>query len=70
MCRHRGGVNAKAAISWLYSQLPNPDIVFVTGCSAGAYGSLVWSAHLAAMYPASTRIVQMADSGVGVISST
>ena len=33
---HRGFVNAAAALDWAYSNVSNPDSVFVTGCSAGS----------------------------------
>jgi len=43
--------------------------VFVTGCSAGSYGSIMWSAHAAHEYP-NARIYQFGDSGAGVVTDT
>ena len=47
---HRGAVNARAAVDWLVEQLPSPEGLLVTGCSAGAYASLFWAANLAPIY--------------------
>lgn len=68
---HRGAVNADAAASWMQAALPTPDVLLVAGCSAGAYGSLLWGARLARTYvPRGTRLVQFGDSGVGVVSES
>ncbi len=64
---HRGAVNVQAALDWLYASLPSPEKVFVTGCSAGAYGSVLWSAYLREHYSDAT-VYQFADSGAGVIT--
>lgn len=64
---HRGATNATAALSWVYDNVPSPEKVLVTGCSAGAYGSILWSAHVQQHYPG-VNVVQLADSGVGVIT--
>ncbi|AUX28890.1 esterase [Sorangium cellulosum] len=65
--RHKGAVNVRAALDWIYANVPAPEKVFVTGCSAGAYGSILWSAHLREHYK-SASVVQFADSGAGVIT--
>ena len=43
---HRGAVNADAAASWMRQSCPHPTSSG-GGCSAGAYGSLLWGARLA-----------------------
>jgi hypothetical protein len=63
---HRGAVNARAALSWIYDSL-SPARAFVTGCSAGAYGSILWAAHVQQHYP-EVDVVHLADSGVGVVT--
>src|SRR5687767_11085004 len=40
---HRGAINATAALSWASENVPAPRQVFVTGCSAGGYGSIFWA---------------------------
>ncbi len=36
---HRGGVNAKAVTAWLAANLPKPEVLLMTGFSAGGTGS-------------------------------
>ncbi|WP_437677719.1 pectin acetylesterase-family hydrolase [Sorangium sp. So ce131] len=67
--RHKGAVNVRAALSWVYENVPAPEKIFVTGCSAGAYGSIMWSAHLREHYK-NTSVYQFADSGAGIITET
>ncbi len=64
---HRGHVNASTALDWLYTTMPDPEAVFVTGCSAGAIGSILHTPHIAAQYP-DARIAQLGDSGGGLTS--
>jgi len=63
---HRGAVNATAALAWAYENVPAPRQLFVAGCSAGGYGSILWSAHLMAHYSGASA-VQLADSAAGVV---
>jgi hypothetical protein len=65
--QHRGAVNARAVLDWVYQGFSAPEQVLVTGCSAGSYGSIGWSAHIAEHYP-ETRVLQFGDSGAGVIT--
>lgn len=67
--QHKGAVNARAALDWTFENVRAPEQVMVTGCSAGAYGSILWSAHVRRRYPGA-RVVQLADSGAGVITDT
>ena len=64
---HRGFVNASAALDWVYQRYPSPDRVFVTGCSAGAYGAALHSAYIANRYT-DAEIAVLADSGAGIIT--
>ncbi|HZO15638.1 MAG TPA: pectin acetylesterase-family hydrolase [Polyangiaceae bacterium] len=65
--QHRGAVNARAVLDWVYASFSKPEQILVTGCSAGSYGSIAWSAHIAEHYQKS-RVVQFGDSGAGVIT--
>lgn len=64
---HRGAVNARAVLDWMDETYEEPEQVVSVGCSAGAYGAIMWSAHLAQQYPAAD-LVQLGDSGVGIIT--
>lgn len=64
---HKGFVNGQAVMNWVYKHFEKPESIFVTGVSAGAYGSLMFAPYLMDHYPDS-RIVQNGDSGVGVIT--
>ncbi|MFN8528713.1 MAG: pectin acetylesterase-family hydrolase [Anaerolineae bacterium] len=59
---HRGRVNAEAVLNWVYNNIPTPDSVFVTGCSAGAVGAAYWSADIMRHYPGQ-RVTLFGDSG-------
>jgi hypothetical protein len=66
---HRGAVNAQTAVDWLQANLPSPERILVTGCSAGSYASIFWAAKIAPFYePRGTRIVQFGDSGMGIVT--
>ncbi|MBI2602993.1 MAG: pectinesterase [Deltaproteobacteria bacterium] len=65
--RHRGAINAQAVLTWLHERVQDPERILVTGCSAGAYGSIYWTPHVRKMFPHSS-LVQFADSGNGVIT--
>jgi hypothetical protein len=66
---HKGAVNARAVLDWVYQGFSKPEQILVTGCSAGSYGSVMWAPHIAEHYPAS-RVVQFGDSGAGIITQT
>jgi hypothetical protein len=65
--QHKGAVNAKAALDWAFKNIPAPEQVVVTGCSAGAYGSALWSAYAMRQYP-NGKVTQLGDAGVGVVN--
>jgi hypothetical protein len=56
-----GFINTQAAIQWAYANVPEPDSVFVTGCSAGSAGSIVHAPYIIEHYP-DTRVAQFGDS--------
>src|SRR5262249_19022277 len=62
---HRGAENAAVAQKWAREHFVNPDEVFVTGSSAGAYGAWFNAPLLVAVWPASQFEV-LADAGNGV----
>jgi hypothetical protein len=66
---HRGYSNAASALDWIYAHYPQPQNIFVTGCSAGAYGAALHSAYIARHY-VDAKLSVLADSGAGIITST
>ena len=64
---HRGFHNARVAEKWARENFPNPQVVFVTGSSAGAYGAWFHSVLLQKAWPAAQFDV-LADAGNGVIT--
>jgi len=64
---HKGAVNAQAVMDWISENFSSPEKIFVTGCSAGAYGSIGWAPRIIQQFPES-KVYQMGDSGVGVIT--
>jgi len=66
--QHRGAVNSRAVLDWVYANFAAPEQILVTGCSAGSYGSIGWSAYVADHYR-NSRVTQFGDSGAGVITA-
>jgi len=66
---HRGYQNSKVAEKFAREHFVNPDVVFVTGSSAGAYGAWFNGPLLEGVYPASQFHV-LADAGNGVITQS
>jgi hypothetical protein len=64
--RHKGAVNAAAALQWTSANVLAPQQLAVAGCSAGGYGATLWAAHLLARYPGA-RAAHLADSAAGVV---
>lgn len=62
--RHKGVVNVSAVLNWVYANFPNPDSVFVTGCSAGSVGAAYWANNIMGQYRAE-RVALLGDSGGG-----
>ena len=65
---HKGAVNVRAVLEWLFENFEAPEDAFVTGCSAGAYGSILWTPQIEQRYPA-TDVYQLGDSGAGVVTA-
>ncbi len=63
--QHKGAVNARQAVLWVFNNIPNPQNVMVTGCSAGGYGSIMWAPYFMRRYP-NANVVQMGDAALGV----
>lgn len=61
---HNGVVNANTVLDWTFSNFDEPSNVFITGCSAGSYGSIRHAATIIDAYP-DANIAQLGDSGVG-----
>ncbi len=63
--QHKGAVNARQAVLWVFSNIPNPQNVMVTGCSAGGYGAILWAPYFMRRYP-NASVVQLGDAALGV----
>jgi len=66
---HKGQVNTRAVLDWVYEEFSAPETVFVTGVSAGAYGSIGWAPDVIEHYPDS-YVAQLGDCGAGVITDS
>jgi hypothetical protein len=66
---HVGAVNARAALDWLYANVLHTENVMMTGCSAGGYGSIMWTPYVRQHYGTGTPVAQFSDSAAGVITS-
>ncbi|HJX61151.1 MAG TPA: pectin acetylesterase-family hydrolase [Dehalococcoidia bacterium] len=66
---HKGFTNVSAVLDWIQANFEEPEKLLVTGCSAGAYGSVMGAAHLHNLYP-DTPLYQLGDSGAGVMTES
>ncbi len=64
---HQGARNAQAVLEYVFRNYTNPERIFVTGCSAGAYGALLWAYKVLATYR-NAQIAVCGDAGVGVVT--
>lgn len=64
---HRGYHNSRIVEKWAREHFYNPETVFITGSSAGAYGAWFNAPLLHEVWPASQTHV-LADAGNGVIT--
>lgn len=65
---HQGLKNVEAVLDWVAAHY-DPEVVFITGCSAGAYGAIGHAVRIARLFPkAEVRV--LADSGAGIITDT
>lgn len=63
--QHKGAINAKSVINWTKENFTDPRKLFITGCSAGAYGSIFWTPYIKEKFKLS-QIKQFGDGGVGI----
>jgi hypothetical protein len=64
---HKGFVNVSAVLDWIQANFEKPEKIFVTGCSAGSYGSVMGAPHIHALYP-DVPLYQLGDAGAGVVT--
>ena len=64
---HKGAPNTQAVLDYVQSNYKNAKKVAVTGCSAGAYGSIYHIPEIAERFP-SAQINHVADGGAGVLT--
>ena len=62
--RHQGRANVEAVLQWTYEHVPSPQDIFVTGSSAGAIPSPLYTALIADHY-VDARIAQLGDGAGG-----
>lgn len=62
---HKGAVNAKTVLDWTFAH-HRVNAVFVTGASAGGYGSIYWLPYIKD-HAADAAIFQFSDGAAGVI---
>ena len=67
LVQHRGYHNARVAEKWAREHFVDPEVVFVTGSSAGAYGAWFHGPLLHEMWPGAQFHI-LADAGNGVIT--
>ena len=65
---HQGARNVASALAWVRSHWTAPELIFVTGESAGAVPSAVYAVDVATHYP-EARVVQLGDGGGGFRSA-
>ena len=62
--RHQGRANVESVLQWTYTNVTSPKQIFVTGSSAGAMPSPLYTSLIADRYP-SARIAQLGDGAGG-----
>ena len=66
---HKGAVNTQETLKWMFKEFSNPENIFITGTSAGAYASIYWAPTIIEEYKnKGTKIHQMGDSGAGIVT--
>jgi len=63
LINHQGFVNASYALDWVYENFSDPEVVLITGCSAGSGGSIFHAPYIINKYP-DAKITQLGDSFV------
>jgi hypothetical protein len=64
---HKGFVNVSAVLDWIEANFEKPEKIFVSGCSAGSYGSAMGAPYIHELYP-DVPFYQLGDAGAGVIT--
>lgn len=65
---HKGRVNARAVLDWIFTQFDGLETIFVTGCSAGSFGSIAWAPYVIQQFPES-EVFHLGDSFVGALTA-
>lgn len=65
--QHKGFINGTAVLDWTYDHFSKPETVFITGVSAGSYGSIAFAPYVMEHY-SDSRVVQVGDCGAGVVT--
>ena len=63
---HNGQKNVASVLGWVEDNFEAPEDIFVTGCSAGAYGAAIYTPQIADAYP-NAKVTELGDSGAGII---
>lgn len=63
---HNGQNNVEAVLDWVENEFEAPEAIFVTGCSAGAYGAALYTPQIAEAYP-DADVAEFGDCGAGII---
>jgi hypothetical protein len=66
--QHWGRVDAERVLGWVFTHFLDPDLIFVTGSSAGAIPSPLYASRLAQHYP-HAKVVQLGDAAGGYRAS-
>jgi len=59
--RHNGKVNVQNALKWTRNNISNTKKVFITGESAGGFGSIFWTPAIVSLFPEADRYYQLSD---------
>ena len=62
---HRGSDNFRVVLAWMRANFRAPNVILVTGSSAGAYGAVTQYARVREAYP-NGRAIMFGDAGQGV----
>jgi hypothetical protein len=66
--QHLGQENVKSALDWLYSKIDNPEVLLMTGVSAGALAVPYYAMEVATAYP-KAEIISFGDGAGGYRSN-
>ncbi|MDQ3397970.1 MAG: pectin acetylesterase-family hydrolase [Deinococcota bacterium] len=66
---HRGAVNARSVLEWVFEAFEAPETIVVTGCSAGAYGAIAYTPAIIERYPGA-KVYALGDCGAGIVTES